>query len=66
MKIRLTLEADPRTIVAMLKAMRGNCALIGERLASVIVTGEVGFEQRVGLESYGVSVVALEKMTEQE
>jgi len=64
MKHRITLEADPTTIRSMLKAMRGNCEPIGVKMANILLTGEVPFQERVGLECYGVSVVAVEKMTE--
>lgn len=63
-KRRITLDVNCTQAFDMLSAMQGNTGPLGTRLAGLLMTGEVGFADAVGLATYGITVTAVEEIAE--
>lgn len=55
-KLRVTFEVDTIEMFDRLAAVKGHGSLLGDRLIGVLMTGEAGFSERVGLSYYGIEV----------
>lgn len=55
-KIRITFDVEPAVLFEMMHKMHGDCAAIGTRLIGVMMTGEAGFAEAIGMATYGITV----------
>lgn len=60
-KIRIIFEVDTVQLFDRLHAMRGGCGPIGERIVGVMMTGQLGVADAIGMAVYGVSLISSEK-----
>ena len=60
MKLRVTFDVDTIAMFDMLQNANGNCAPIGERLVTVLMTGKSNFLNDLGMAYYGVTVQKVE------
>ncbi len=55
-KLNVTLDVDPGVLFDRLHHLKGDTAALGARLAGLLLTGEAGIIDRVGLAVYGIEI----------
>jgi hypothetical protein len=57
MSIRLTFEVDQIQLFDTLKKLDGDWSFLGNRLVEVMLGGEAGFRDAIGMAMYGITLV---------
>lgn len=61
-KYRIVLECDNKAAFDMLKLQGGETVDLGNRIAGLLLTGELGFADAIGLACYGTILVSSEEV----
>ena len=62
MKLRVTMDVDTSELFDRVRMMKGDCSLIGFRIVGVMLTGDAGFADKIGMAMYGVTIHSVEKL----
>lgn len=60
-KMRITFDVDSIQLFDNIAKMNGDWSPLVERMAGVLMTGETGFSESVGMAFYGVTVSSIQR-----
>lgn len=60
-KLRISFDVDTGQLFDSIAAMKGDWSPLVERMAGVMMTGETGFRDAVGMAAYGVEVSSIQR-----
>lgn len=63
-KMRITFDVDSGELFDSIAKMSGDWTPLVQRMAGVMMTGESGFVDAVGMACYGVEVVSIQQTAE--
>jgi hypothetical protein len=60
-QMRITFDVDTGKLFDSIAAMQGNWSPLVQRMAGVLMTGESGFADAVGMAFYGIEVASAQR-----